>query len=192
MNGRNILNCPTEFDKKDFFSLLSLSAGAAIARQNAMGALVIRDSGWNVDVKNGRIAFGERIFDCGIIGTESEAAGTWLWGWANKESGLPERASAPARRAAKLMKDVPEFANPSFMLDELHNGHNVSMVCCEAAESDVCYYRCPYDGGALFVQISGLPEDVFAPLPPEKLARQYLEVIQSFYCDHRLLAAGML
>lgn len=188
----NILDCPIEFDKWDFFSLVSLSAGAAIARQMAMGEMVIGDSGWNVDIKNGTISFGDKKFDSGILGTESEIEGTWLWGWANKESGLPERAAAPARRASKLLKDVPEFSNPSFMLDELHNGHNIAMVCCGISDSNVCYYRCPYDGGALFVQISGLPEDVFAPLAPAPLIRRYLEVIQSFYCDHRLLAAGML
>lgn len=188
----NILDCPIEFDKGDFFSLVSLSAGAAIAHQLSMGEMVIGNSGWNVDIKNGTIAFGDRKFNSGILGTESEIEGTWLWGWANKESGLPERAVAPARRASKLLKAVPEFSNPSFMLDELHNGHNIAMVCCGISDSNVCYYRCPYDGGALFVQISGLPEEIFVPLVPERLARKYFEVIQSFYCDHRLLAAGML
>ena len=157
-----------------------------------MGELVIGNSGWNVDIKNGRISFGDKVFDAGILGTESEIEQTWLWGWANKESGLPERAVAPGRRAAKLLKDVPEFTNPVFMLDELHNGHNIAMVCCGISEENVCYYRCPYEGGALFVRISGLPDEVFAPLAPECLARRYMEVIQSFYCDHRLLAAGML
>ena len=188
----NILDCPIKFDKNSFFDLVSLSAGAAIARQLAMGEIVIGKSGWNVDIKNGRISFGDKSFDSGVLGTESESSHTWLWGWANKESGLPERAAAPARRASKTLKDVPEFANASFWLDELHNGHNIAMVCCGITDGNTCYYRCPYDGGALFVQISGLPDEIFAPLAPEVLARQYLQVIQSLYCDHRLLAAGML
>jgi len=33
---------------------------------------------------------------------------------------------------------------------------------------------------------------VFAPLPPEKLLRQTMEIISAFYCDHRLLVAGLL
>ncbi len=188
----NILDCPIKFDKNSFFDLVSLSAGAAIARQLAMGEIVIGQSGWNVDIKNGRISFGDKSFDSGVLGTESESSHTWLWGWANKECGLPERAAAPARRASKTLKGVPEFANASFLLDELHNGHNIAMVCCGITDGNTCYYRCPYDGGALFVQISGLPDEIFAPLAPEVLARQYLQVIQSLYCDHRLLAAGML
>jgi hypothetical protein len=192
MEKRTILNCPVEFDKSDYFSLLSLSVGGAILRQTAMGELVIGDNGWNVDIKNGTITFGDKVFDAGIIGTENSVDNTWAWGSANKENGLPERASAPSRRARKLLGNVAEFGADCFALDEIHTGHNLSMICCATSESNVCYYRCPYDGGALFVQVSGLPEEVFAPVPAEALARKYVEIIQSFYCDHRLLAAGML
>ncbi len=190
--NKNILNCPIDYDKNDFFSLVSLSAGVMITRQLDMGELVIKNRGWNVDIKNGTIAFGEDIFPAGIIGTESEVSGTWLWGWANKTSGLPEKAAAPARRMKKLFADVPEFKNASFMLDELHSGHNISMVCCAASEDNCCYYRCPYDGGALFVRISELPDAVFEQPSPEKLAKVFLQVIGSIQCDHKLTAAGML
>ena len=47
-------------------------------------------------------------------------------------------------------------------------------------------------GGALFVQIENLPDEIFAPLDSTSFMRQYLEIISSFYCDHRLLAAGFL
>jgi len=191
MEKRTILNVPVEFDRGDFFSLLSLSAGAAIARQNKFGE-VIGSDGWNVDLRNRIIKFGEREFPCGIIGSESETDGTWLWGWAHTESGLPENAAAPSRRAKRALADCDEFTAAKFELDELHNGHNLSMVTICAADNDVCYYRCPYGGGAVFVQVGGLPEKVFEPLPLDVLARQLLEVIRSFYCDHRLLTAGLL
>lgn len=191
MEKRTILTTPIEFDRGDFFSLLSLSVGAAIARQNAFGA-VIGSDGWNVDPMHGVITFGKREFPCGIIGTESELGGTWLWGWAHTESGLPENAAAPSRRAKRNLAECAEFTTAKFELDELHNGHNLSMVTVCAAEKNACYYRCPYDGGALFVQIGELPEEVFAPLSLDETARQHLEIIQAFYCDHRLLAAGLL
>lgn len=191
MEKRTILTAPIEFDKSDFFSLLSLSVGAAIAWQNKFGE-VIGNDGWNVDLKNRTITFGKRVFDCGIIGSESEIGGTWLWGWAHTESGLPENAAAPSRHAKRTLADCAEFTAEKFGLDELHNGHNLSMVTIAAAEKKVCYYRCPYEGGALFVQVEGLPDEVFEPLTLDMLARQFLEIIQAFYCDHRLLAAGLL
>lgn len=189
---KSVLDCPIYFDKSDFLSLLSLSAGYSIACQNKMGELVIGDNGWNVDIKGGTIRFGERVFKSGVLGSESHESGTWLWGWANTEGGLPEIASAPSRRAKKLLPDVAEFINGKFMLDELHTGHNLAMVCCGISKDAMCYYRCPYNGGAAFVTVSGLPEEVFSPLPIQEFMNQYIQIISSLYCDHRLLAAGFL
>ena len=191
MEKRTVLTVPIEFDRGDFFSLLSLSVGAAIARQKKFGE-VIGENGWNVDPKNRVIKFGEREFGCGIIGLESETDNTWLWGWAHTESGLPENAAAPSRRAKRALGGCEEFTAAKYGLDELHNGHNLSMVTVCAAVKNVCYYRCPYPGGALFVQIEDLPENIFEPLPLDALARQFIEIIRSFYCDHKLLAAGLI
>lgn len=191
MDKKTILTTPIEFDKSDFLSLLSLSAGATIARQNRFGALIGSD-GWNVDVRNGRITFGSKTFDCGIIGTESHISNTWLWGWAHTESGLPENAAAPSRRAKRALSECEAFSAGKFELDELYNGHNLSMTVVGASEKNVCYYRCPYDGGALFVQVEGLPGDIFEPIEMYELMRQFIDIISSLYCDHRLLAAGFL
>ena len=48
-----ILTTPVKFDKSDYISLLSLSAGAAIARQNKLGELVVGENGWNIDGTGG-------------------------------------------------------------------------------------------------------------------------------------------
>lgn len=192
MQKRSILNCPIEFDRTDFLHLLSLSVGRSIACQNKMGELVIGDNGWNVDVKNGTMNFGEAVFRSGVLGSESEQSGTWLWSWANTESGLAEIVCAPSRRAKKALPDTPEFQNGKFMLDELHTGHNLAMVSCAVAEKNICYYRCPYSGGAAFVTVEGLPDEVFAALDAQSFVKQYMEIVSCFYCDHRLLAAGFL
>lgn len=192
MDKISIISTPIEFDKSDFLSLLSLAAGSAILRQNRMGELVIGENGWNVDLKNRTIRFGKNEFECGIIGSESYQSNTWLWGWANTESGLPELSYAPARRAKRNLPDCEEMTTAKFSLDELHSGHNLAMTTVGAAEKNACYYRCPYNGGAVFVQINGLPEEIFAPAPLFDIANQIVKIIGSFYCDHRLLCAGML
>ena len=192
MEKISILTTPVKFDKSDILSLLSLAAGAAITRQRKMGELVIGENGWNIDVRNRRIKFGEREFDCGIIGSESYSGNTWLWGWANTQSGLPENVFAPSRRAKRALPECEAFQAEKFMLDEIYSGHNLSIITVGVSEKNVCYYRCPYDGGALFAQIDGLPDEIFAPLSLEEIASAFMEIIGSFYCDHRLLAAGFL
>lgn len=190
--ARSILDTPIAFDRSDFFSLLSLSVGMAVARQVRMGELIIKENGWNVDIRARKIMFGSSAFEMSVLGSESDESGTWLWAWANTQSNIPELATAASRRAKKALAGCPEFSEKKFMLDELHNGHNIAMVCMSISEKNVCYYRCPYNGGAMFAQIEGLPEEIFAPLTEAELMRQYIEVIRGFYCDHKLLAAGML
>lgn len=193
MNKISILDTPVDFDRNDFFSLLSLSVGASYSWQNAMGALVIGNSGWNVDVKSRTVTFGDRTFPCGILGSENTRECTWLWGWANTESNLPEMFLAPSRRAKRALPSVLEFTAGKFMLDELHTGHNLAMVSVGVSDKTTCYYRCPIDDElSIFIQIEDLPDEVFAPLPLDELAKIYLRVISSFMCDHRLLAAGFL
>ncbi len=192
MEKISILTTPIKFDKSDYISLLSLSAGAAIVRQNKLGELVVGENGWNIDVRNRRIKFGEREFDCGIIGSESHYDGTWLWGWANTESNLPENVFAPSRRAKRALTECAEFQTAKFGLDEIHTGHNLSMITVSVSEKNACYYRCPYEGGAVFAQVEGLPEEIFAPITLSELVKNYVEIISSLYCDHKLLAAGML
>ena len=192
MENRSILGCPTRFDKSDFIDLLSLSAGAAFLHQNRMGERIIGDNGWELNPSEGLIRFGGQEFRAGVLGSESHIQNTWLWSWAHTESGLPEKAVAASRRAKKSLPELPEFQTGKFMLDEVHNGHDLSMIACGASEEALCYYRCPYDGGAAFVVIPGLPEDIFAPAELPEFVRQYLEIIRGFYCDHRQLAAGFL
>ncbi len=191
MKKKSILDCPVEFGKGDFLQLLSLSVGRMISVQTAFGE-IIGDNGWNVDLKSGTIRFGENIFKSGVLGSESETGGTWLWAWANTEGGLPEIAAAPSRRARKLLADCAEFQNGKFMLDDIHTGHNLAMISCAVSEKNLCYYRCPYSGGAAFVTVENLPESVFEPVPAERFVRTLMDIISSFYCDHRLLAAGFL
>ena len=66
------------------------------------------------------------------------------------------------------------------------------MIACGVSHDNLCYYRCPYDGGAAVAAISGLPDEIFAPVDSAAFLRQYIEIISGFYCDHRLLAAGFL
>ncbi len=42
------------------------------------------------------------------------------------------------------------------------------------------------------MQVNELPDEVIAPMPLDVLVKQFMEVLGAFYCDHKLLAAGML
>lgn len=186
----SILDTPVKYDRGDFFSLMSLSLGASVARQNIMGELVIADKEWRVDIRERRIYFGENAFACGILGRET--GGAWIWGWADAECGLPEAAFASARRIKRILGDVREFSAEKFMLDPLRTGHSIAAISTMASGENVCYYRCPFDDGAFVVQVNGLPDEVFAPLSRTQIMRGLIDVISAVECDHKLTAAGLL
>lgn len=185
-------SCPVEYDESSFSDLLSLAAGRALLCQNRLGAKIIGDRPWAINPTEGLIRFGDSEFHAEILGTESEITNTWLWSRAHTESGLPERITAVSRKAKKLLPKLPEFQEGKFMLDGLHNGHNLAMATVGALPENVCYYRCPYDGGAVFAVIYGLPDEIFAPAAEGEFMRQYMDIVGGLYCDHRLLAAGFL
>ncbi len=192
MDKISLLDCPVWFDKTNMLDVLSLAAGRSFLCQNRMGEKIVGNNSWGLDPMKGLIRFGNREFNAGVLGTESEIQNTWLWSWAHTESGLPERTVAASRRAKRSLPELPEFQTGKFMLDELHNGHDLAIISVGASEENLCYYRCPYDSGAAFVTVSGLPEEIFAPADDREFLRQYIEIIGGFYCDHFLLAAGFL
>ncbi|MEI3017042.1 MAG: DUF6882 domain-containing protein [Oscillospiraceae bacterium] len=143
MNNFSVLECPVYFDKTNMLDMLSLSAGRAILCQNRLGEQIIADNSWGLDPMKGMIRFGEREFRAGILGSESEIQNTWLWSWAHTESGLPESSTAVSRRVKKLLPELPEFQTGKFMLDEVHNGHDLAMISCGVSHENICYYRMP-------------------------------------------------
>ena len=39
----------------------------------------------------GTVTYGEHVFRMQVLGTYSETEQSWLWAWANKQSGIPEQ-----------------------------------------------------------------------------------------------------
>lgn len=116
VNKISALTTPIEFDSSDFFSVLSLFMGTAIARQNKFGEFIGKGN-WKVNISKRMIKFGKHKFNIGLIGTESEYSNTWLWGWAHTEGGLPENFSEPSGIVKRMLPNCPEINEAQFDLD---------------------------------------------------------------------------
>ena len=191
MNSISALSTPIGFDRSDLLSVLSLSLGTTVARQNRLGEFIGKNN-WSVQVSKREIKFGWHKYRIGLIGTESEYSGTWLWGWGHTEDGLPEGFSEPSENVRRLLPECSAFNEAKSELDGPLTGHNLSTVTVGTSDRNVCYYRCPYEGGAMFVEIEGLPEKLFRPLTLVEIAHLHADIISSYDCIHKLLAAGML
>jgi hypothetical protein len=175
-----------------FNDLLSRHVGSAFARQLAFGDL-LGERNWSLTVSEGIATFGSDLrFPVQLLGTEADCDGTWLWAWANKASNLPEKVLEACNKLRELgeREGIPELRERTFSLEQA-NGHSLSSVA-SGIIGRCCYYRGPYDGGALYFLVCGPPEAVLQKVPAERAVTVIAEVISNFDVDHRAMVESFL
>ncbi len=168
-------------------------AASAFARQMALGD-VIGDRSWGLDLQRGTLRFGDDLeYPVQLLGTHASGPGTWLWVWANAQSNIPEQLTEAALRARQRgeAEQIEAFTAPSLQLDEALTDHMIAMTC-GGLEGGRCYYRAPYDGGALFVLLDGVPPEVQAPVALSHAPTVLMQVVSQFDVDHRRMVTSFL
>ena len=113
------------------------------------------EGSWSSDLRKGTITFEDvGSYEVQILGTEADGSETWLWGWANTASNLPDSLLQVCEKLRQYgeQHSITQLTIAKQPLDDV-NGHVVGMIASGFAKSQA-YYRCPYDGGALFVLIT--------------------------------------
>lgn len=167
-------------------------AASSLARQIALGD-VIGERPWGIDVQKGLLRFGDDLeYPVQLLGTHAFEPRTWLWVWANTQSDLPPQLTEAALRIRQLgeAQTVEVFAQPALQLNDITD-HMIAMTC-SGLEGGRCYYRAPYDGGALFVLLDGVPAEVLAPVSLPRVNTVLMEVISQFDVDHRRMVTSFL
>jgi uncharacterized protein DUF6882 len=175
-----------------FHELLSQHVGAAFARQLAF-ADFLGDRNWSLTLSSGKVRFGDDLeYSIQLLGSEAHNNNTWLWAWANRHITPAPQSMAAANRLRQLgqEKGIEVFSEPSFSLDAA-DGHTIALVA-SGINGRCCYYRGPYDGGAAFFLVTGVPDALLAPVPPERAITVITEVVSQFNVHHRLMAKSFL
>jgi hypothetical protein len=163
----------------------------AMSRQLAL-ADVIGSRSWGVDIPAGTVRFGSDLsYGIQLLGTESEHDRTWLWAWANTQSNLPPAVLQAAGwlRGYGQQSGIAELVEPMFSLDRA-DGHQLALLA--SGLTGRCYYRGPYEGGALFFLLEGVPAEVLAPVRFERAVMAITQVLQAFPLDHRTAVQSFL
>jgi hypothetical protein len=174
-----------------FAQLFATVAGSAMARQLQF-ADYLGERDWSVDLEAGQVEFGDDLaYPIQLIGTESYQNDTWLWAWANPSAiPIPLLEASEQLRQYGVQHHLPELTERSCKL-EMADGHRLAMVASGLVRK-TCYYRGPYDGGALFFLVLGLPVELFARVEAVRACTVINELIAQFEVDHRLLAESFL
>ncbi|WP_182871493.1 DUF6882 domain-containing protein [Rhodopirellula sp. JC639] len=176
----------------EFASLLSQNIGVSFAKQIAFADL-IGERNWGVSMSEGVATFGTDLsFPIQLLGTEADGDASWLWAWANEQSNLPPNLLKACNECYDLgsTQQVPEFTDRSFS-QNIADGHMIALVA-SGLHPNCCYYRGPYDGGALFFLVCDVPRDVVGPVAPERAVTVMTEVISQFEINHRDMADSFL
>ncbi|CAK9053921.1 Uncharacterized protein SCF082_LOCUS29335 [Durusdinium trenchii] len=116
---------------------------------------VVRDESWQFDKASGTLRFGDSIeYRVQVLGPESHGSDTWLWAWANEASKIPPGHLVAANRLRTFGHEqgIDELTTAMVSLDIL-DGHTAGMIASGVAVGNA-YFRCPYEGGAMFVLIT--------------------------------------
>jgi hypothetical protein len=152
--------------------LCAAHAALSSEKQRALAA-ALGDGPWHYSIGAGTISLdgGRFVLPMQLLGTHAEESNTWLWAWANEVSNYPPELLTSANRLRQigLEAGVAELTQPLLDLGSADDrpwfdGYYLAMAATGLCQAD-CYYRAPYEGGALFVLLqapqvwAGAPQD---------------------------------
>jgi len=175
-----------------FKAVFSQYAGIAFAKQLALSDF-LGEHRWDVDLQEGIVDFGDnRVYPLQVIGTESNGDGSWLWAWANHQSGFSEsllKASLEVKQYGHTHQ-ISELITDSFPAEPV-NGHFLSMIA-SGLNPNSCYYAGTHPGGGFYFLVNNMPTDVIGPFAPERVLTVLAQGIEQFDMDHRVFAESFL
>jgi hypothetical protein len=139
-----------------------------------------------LDLDAGKVRFGSNLgFPFQVLGTTSDNTLTWLWAWSEEQTEIPEDLMQSARELKSWgeREGIPEFFEPEVDLNRA-DGHMISLIASEVGKAS-CYYRDPYQGGALYLLLFGEAIDSQPPLDRTRLVHHLSELSTTYDLDHR-------
>ncbi|WP_324027861.1 hypothetical protein QSV08_07910 [Maribacter sp. BPC-D8] len=174
-------------DKTDYTSLEELieqHAGLSFEKQLVFGD-VIGSNAWELDMGKGNIIFGDLDFPIQIIGSLSFNDSSWMWGWANAKSGMPENLLVQSNQLKEIghEKGIKELTDGHFNVEEGFE-HKIGMMACGLFNSK-SYYCANYGQGTLVVTIEDdkIPEIDKSRI--EKVLTNFPQLISAVDLNHK-------
>lgn len=113
--------------------------------------------GWlpyEIDMNKGEIVIGHFTFQFQIIGTYSKVSSTWLWGWANEQSGIKKQLLEQVNTLKQMGENRGiEFLSNRKMEVEEEFASMIGVVCASLFNCST-FYICDYGEGKLVVTIT--------------------------------------
>ena len=180
-------------DKSNWLQVFSANLGKMMAIQSRVDEYVIKNRNWSVDFTKGTISFGDDVYPMQLIGSESKTSNTWNWGW-NNVNHFSDSLIVLANQTLSVGESwkLDPLTIPQFELDDVFNGHNLSIVVCGLSDDKYFYYRGPHSGGAVFMAIENPSKEIFAPIGIQEFIGLIIQCIQRDDVDHKIFVEALL
>jgi hypothetical protein len=164
---------------------LELYALISLEKQEKFDRL-IGEHTMELDVDTGTIRFSNgHAVPFQVLGTESGNTLTWLWAWSDEQPDTPVQLLTSAFQLKDWgeKQDVREFCSPSIDLNRA-DGQMISLIASEVCKAS-CYYRDPYEGGAIYVLLFDKSIDAQPPFDLAGLSQKLSDLISLYEFNHR-------
>jgi hypothetical protein len=169
----------------ELISYFERYALASSEKQSKLARL-IGDHTFELDLDRGVVRFDRSFeFPVQVLGTQSDNTLTWLWAWAEEQTEIfPDLIkSSLEMRDWGRDSDVPECTAPSVDLDRADGGL-LSLIATEVCKAS-CYYRDPYEGGALFLLLFSRDIDRQPSFAADELVQTFADLVSTYDFNHR-------
>lgn len=171
-------------DFKTFTDLVDQNAGLSFEKQQNFNDLT-GGLAWNINLNTGTLSFGDLDFPIEVIGSLSFNDYSWMWGWANAKSGIPENLLGGALNLKQMgeNKQIKEFTEGHFSVEEGFE-HKMGLVASGILKADA-YFCANYGQGTMVLT---LKSDKIAKIDenkPEKILTTFPQVISSIDVNHK-------
>lgn len=166
----------------------------ACEKQEILGEMV-EGLNWSCDILEGKLTYGDdKVFDIQVIGTYSENEKSWLWAWANNQSGIPETFLDTSIRMRELgtAHKLEDLTTPKLETDT-DPGAYFSTIASVILQ-DSCYVPLTFKGLKVYVTVRSAELDNKARTAPALICSHFTNLAASFrfphkYCLHYYLMA---
>ncbi len=170
----------------NYQDLLDRYGAVAFDRQHDLLEF-IQGQSWGFDMDSGMLSFGEKLkAPAQLIGSFSYTQDSWLWGWANTGSGIPESLTVHSLRMKEIgeQNSIEQLVNSGFDTDEMQ-GHIFAMIGAGLFGASA-YYPADYGEGYLFMTLESPELDKYAAAQPPRILTAFPQFISSFEVNHRV------
>jgi len=120
-----------------------------------------------------------------VLGTQSDNTLTWLWAWSEEHADVQPDQLTAARKLKEWgsKNGIEEFCMPEVDIERA-DGMMISLIAAEVCNAS-CYYRDAYEGGAVFLLLSGAGIDRQPTFELSGFLRSFTELASRYDLNHR-------